>query len=132
MQQYIIMIQQQTILKVCDNSGAKKVKCIKVLGGFKRRFAKQGNVIVVSVKELRNKSRKTSKVKKGEVYKSLIVRTKTKQINKDGSLLFFSNNSASLMNSQGKPLASRILGPISKKLKKGKYSKFTNISLGTV
>ena len=73
------MIQQQTILRVVDNSGAKNVKCIKVLGGFKRRFAKLGNVIIVSIKNLRNKSRNTSKVKKGEIYKALIVKTKTKQ-----------------------------------------------------
>ena len=126
------MIQQQTVLKVSDNSGAKSVKCIKVLGGFKKRFAKLGNVIVVSIKELRNKSRKTSKVKKGEVYKSLIIKTKTKQISKDGSAIFFDNNSVSLINAQGKPLATRIIGPVPKKLKKGKYSKFASISLGTV
>lgn len=126
------MIQQQTILKVADNSGAKIVKCIKVLGGFKKRFAKTCNVIVVSIKELRNKSKKTSKVKKGDVYKALIVKTKAKQYNKDGSLIFFDSNAVSLINSQGKPVGSRILGPISKKLKKGKYSKFASISLGTL
>ena len=126
------MIQQQTVLKVSDNSGAKSVKCIKVLGGFKKRYAKLGNVIVVSIKELRNKSRKTSKVKKGEVYKALIIKTKTKQISKDGSAIFFDNNSVSLINAQGKPLATRIIGPVPKKLKKGKYSKFASISLGTV
>lgn len=126
------MIQQQTILRVVDNSGAKNVKCIKVLGGFKRRFAKLGNVIIVSIKSLRNKSRDTSKVKKGEIYKALIVKTKTKQSNKDGSCLIFNKNAVSLMNKQGKPLASRIAGPVSKKLKKSKFSKFVNISLGTV
>jgi large subunit ribosomal protein L14 len=83
------MIQQQTILKVSDNSGAKTVKCIKVLGGFKKKFAKLGNTIVVSIQELRNKSRKTSKVKKGEVFKALIIKTKSKQQNKDGSIIFF-------------------------------------------
>jgi large subunit ribosomal protein L14 len=126
------MIQQQTILKVSDNSGAKTVKCIKVLGGFKKKFAKLGNTIVVSIQELRNKSRKTSKVKKGEVFKALIIKTKSKQQNKDGSIIFFDNNSVSLINKQGKPLASRLLGPVPKSLKKGKYSKFANISLGTV
>ena len=126
------MIQQQTILKVSDNSGAKSVKCIKVLGGFKKRFAKLNNVIVVSIKELRNKARNSSKVKKGEVYKALIIKTKSKQVRKDGSLLFFDNNSVSLMNTQGKPLATRIVGPVTKKLKKGRYSKFANISSGTV
>lgn len=126
------MIQQQTILKVSDNSGAKTVKCIKVLGGFKKKFAKLGNTIVVSIQELRNKSRKTSKVKKGEVFKALIIKTKSKQQNKDGSIIFFDNNSVSLINKQGKPLASRLIGPVPKSLKKGKYSKFANISLGTV
>jgi len=73
------MIQQQTILKVADNSGAKTVKCIKVLNGFNRRVALLGNVIVVSVQKLRNKSRTTSKVQRGEVYKALIIRTKTQK-----------------------------------------------------
>ena len=126
------MIQQQTILKVSDNSGANTVKCIKVLGGFKKKFAKLGNTIVVSIQELRNKSRKTSKVKKGEIFKALIIKTKSKQQNKDGSIIFFDNNSVSLINKQGKPLASRLIGPVPKSLKKGKYSKFANISLGTV
>ena len=84
------------------------------------------------IKELRNKARNTSKVKKGEVYKALIIKTKSKQVRKDGSLLFFDNNSVSLMNTQGKPLATRIVGPVTKKLKKGRYSKFANISSGTV
>jgi large subunit ribosomal protein L14 len=125
------MIQQQTKLKVADNSGAKTVKCIKILGGFKKRFATINNIIVVSVKELRNKSKKTSKVKKGDVFRALIIKTKAKQFNKDGSLVFFNTNAVGLINAQGKPLGSRILGPVSKKLKKGKYSKFASISLGT-
>jgi len=126
------MIQQQTILNVSDNSGAKRVKCIKVLGGFKRRVSFVGDFIIVSVIELRNKSKKFSKVKKGEIYKALITKTKTKIKNKDGSTYFFKKNSVSLINKQGKPLASRIIGPLPKKLKKGKYSKFSNISSGTI
>tara|TARA_B110000908_G_C10103767_1_gene379816 strand:+ start:64 stop:444 length:381 start_codon:yes stop_codon:yes gene_type:complete len=126
------MIQEQTVLKVADNSGAKKVKCIKVLGGFKKRFSRQGTVIVVSVKELRNKSRQISKVKKGEVHKALILRTKSKQISKDGSCIFFKDNSVSLLNKQGRPLASRVIGPVPKSLKKGKYSKFANIAFGLI
>ena len=126
------MIQQQTLLTVSDNSGAKKVKCIKSLGGFKKRVSFVGDFIVVSVVELRNKSKKLSKVKKGEIYKALITRTKTKIKNKDGSTYSFTKNSVSLINKQGKPLASRIIGPLPKKLKKGKYSKFSNISPGTV
>lgn len=126
------MIQEQTVLKVADNSGAKKVKCIKVLGGFQKRFSKQGNVIVVSVKELRNKSKQISKVKKGSVHKALIVRTKSKITAKDGSCIFFKDNAVSLMNKQGKPLASRVVGPVSKNFKKGKYSKFANIAFGLI
>ena len=126
------MIQQQTLLNVSDNSGAKKVKCIKSLGGFKKRVSFVGDFIVVSVVELRNKSKKLSKVKKGEIYKALITRTKTKIKNKDGSTYSFNKNSVSLINKQGKPLASRIIGPLPKKLKKGKYSKFSNIAPGTV
>jgi len=126
------MIQQQTVLKIYDNSGAKKVKCIKVLGGCKKKAAKLGDVVVVSVQELRNKSKKTSKVKKGEVHRALLLHTKNKLINKDGSLLFSDLNSACLINKQFKPIGSRILGPVSKKLKKEKYSKIVNISLGTI
>ena len=106
------MIQQQTVLNVSDNSGAKSVKCIKVLGGLKRKIAKSGDIIVVSVLKLRNKSKKNSKVKKGEVLKALIIRTKSKKYRPDGSYVWFSNNSVSLLNKQNKPLASRILGPV--------------------
>lgn len=72
------MIQQQSILKVSDNSGAKTVRCLKVLGGFKKKYAKLGDIIIVSVQQLRNKSKKTSKVKKREIYKALILRTKSR------------------------------------------------------
>ena len=126
------MIQQQTILKVSDNSGAKKIKCIKVLGGYKKKTAGLGEIIVVSVKELRNKAKKNSKVKKGEVHRAIILKTKTKQTNKDGSIFFFTSNSACLINKQLKPVGSRILSPIPKKFKKGKFSKLTNISVGTI
>ena len=82
------MIQQQTVLKVSDNSGAKNVKCIKVLGGYKKKTAHLGNTIIVSIQSLRNKSKKTSKVKKGEIYHAVIIKTKTKYSNKDGSTFF--------------------------------------------
>jgi large subunit ribosomal protein L14 len=72
------MIQQQSILKVSDNSGAKTVRCLKILGGFKKKYARLGDIIIVSVQQLRNKSKKTSKVKKREVYKALILRTKSR------------------------------------------------------
>ena len=126
------MIQQQTILKVSDNSGAKTAKCIKILGGFKRKVAKLGDVIIVSIHQLRNKSRITSKVQTGEVYRALIIRTKSKKRKKDGSTFFFNENAISLMNKQGKPIATRIIGPTSKELKKGKFMKFANISAGVV
>jgi large subunit ribosomal protein L14 len=83
------MIQQQTILKVADNSGAKTVQCIKVLGGFKKRYARIGDIIVVSVKQLRNKSKKTSKVIKGGVFHALVIKTKVKYKKKMDRLFFY-------------------------------------------
>jgi len=126
------MIQQQTILKVTDNSGAKTVKCIKVLNGFKRRVAILGDTIIVSVQKLRNKARLSSKVRKGEVYKAIIVRTKNKAVKKDGSSIFFQSNAVSLVNKQGKPIASRIVGPLPKVLKKRKKIKFVTLSSGFI
>lgn len=123
------MIQQQTILKVSDNSGAKTAKCIKILGGFKKKFASAGDTIVVSVQQLRNKSKKTSKVKKGEVYKALIVRTRKKIKNKEETFTAFNDNAISLINKQNNPIATRIIGPVSKSLKM-KYVKFASISAG--
>ena len=125
------MIQQQTILKVSDNSGAKTAKCIKVLGGFKKRFAYSGDTIVVSIQQLRNKSKKTSKVKKGEIYRALILRTKKINKNKENTFTFFNDNAISLINKQNNPIATRIIGPVSKKLKT-KYSKFASISPGFI
>lgn len=126
------MIQQQTILKVSDNSGAKTVKCIKVLNGFNRRFAILGDIIIVSIQKLRNKARSTSKVQKGEIYKAIILRTKKKTIKKDGTVLFFQSNGISLINRQGKPIASRILGPVPKILKKKKFLKIITLSSGFI
>jgi len=126
------MIQQQTILKVADNSGAKTVKCIKVLGGFKKRYAKLGDIIVVSVQQLRNKSKKTSKVSKGEVFRALVVRTKKKYKKRDGSSFFLQENAIALINKQGNPVGTRILGPIPKILKKTKFMKFVSLSIGLI
>lgn len=124
------MIQEQTILKVSDNSGAKKVKCIKVLGGFKRKYAVLGDIIVVSIQELRNRSKKTSKVKRKEIYKALIIRTKTPLKKRDGSFIVFNNNAAILLNNKGKPIGTRIIGPIPKYLfKQKKYQKLLSISI---
>ena len=126
------MIQQQTILNVLDNSGAKKVKCIKVLGGYRKKKTNLGDTIIVSVKELRNKSKKNSKVKKGEIHRALLIKTRSKCFNKDGSLHFFNLNGVCLITKQYKPIGSRILSPVPKKFKKGKYLKFFNISTGTI
>lgn len=126
------MIQQQTILKVTDNSGAKTVKCIKVLNGFNRQKAIIGDTIIVSIQKLRNKARLTSKVKKGEIHKAVILRTKNKTIRKDGNTIFFQSNAVSLINKQGKPIASRIIGPMTKILKKKKKLKFATLSSGFI
>jgi large subunit ribosomal protein L14 len=126
------MIQQQTILKVSDNSGAKTVRCFKVLGGFKKKYATLGDTIIVSVQKLRNKLKKTSKVKKGEIYKALIIRTKTKHRKEDGSEILFKENSVVLLNKQGNPIGTRIIGPIPKLFKKKRFQKFISISAGLV
>lgn len=128
------MIQQQTILKVADNSGAKTVKCIKVLGGFKKKYAKLGSIIVVSIQKLRKKSKTTSKVKKGGVCKALIIKTKNKQKKKDGSVTYFNTNKNSviLINKKGNPIATRITEPIPYILRKKKLAKFISISTGLI
>jgi large subunit ribosomal protein L14 len=126
------MIQQQTILRVADNSGAKIVKCIKVLGGFKKRYAYLGDMIVVSVQKLRNKSKKTSKVLKGGVFRALVIRTKTQCNKKDGSSFRLQENSVILINKQGNPVGTRVLGPIPKMLKKKKFMKFISLSIGLI
>lgn len=129
------MIQQRTILQVADNSGAKTVRCIKILGGYKKKYAKLGDLIIVSVQELRNKSRLTSKVKKGEVYKALIIRTKKKLKKKDGSIVFYNKNTingnaVTLINKKGNPIATRINEPTPYFLKKKQFMKFISLSAG--
>ena len=126
------MIQQETILKVVDNSGAKTVKCIKVLGGFKKRYAGLGDIIVISVQQLRNKSKSTSKVLKGGVFRALVVGTKKRYKTRDGLVLSLSENVVVLINKQGNPVGTRILGPIPKVLKKKKFMKFVSLSSGLI
>lgn len=126
------MIQQRTVLRVYDNSGAKTVRCIKVLGGFKKKIASLGDIIVVSVQQLRNRSKNTSKVKKREVYKALIIRTKTGYKSVSGFRNIFTENAVVLINKQGNPIGTRILGPIPRLLKKKKFQKFISISSGLV
>lgn len=126
------MIQQETILKVADNSGAKTVKCIKILGGFKKRYADLGDIVVISVQQLRNKSKSTSKVLKGSVFRALVVRVKKQYKKRDGSMFLLEENAVALMNKQGNPIGTRILGPIPKVLKKKKFMKFVSLSVGLV
>ena len=126
------MIQQQTLLKVVDNSGAKTVKCIKVLGGYKRKSAFMGDVVIVSVQELRNKFKVTSKVKKGEVLSAIILRTKKSKTRKDGSRFFLDENVVTLINKQEKSLATRILGPLPLELRKNKLMKVASLAAGFI
>lgn len=126
------MIQQQTILKVTDNSGAKTVKCIKILGGFKKRYACLGDTVVISIQQLRNKSKKTSKVFKGGVFQALVIRTKIQHKKKDGSSFMLNENSVILIDKQGNPIGTRILGPIPRILKKKKFMKLVSLSIGLI
>ncbi len=107
------MIQAETILDVADNSGARKVLCIKVLGGSRRRYASVGDTIVVSVKE----ALPNAKVKKGEVHKAVVVRTAKEVAREDGSFIRFDQNSAVLINQQGEPIGNRIFGPVARELR---------------
>ena len=118
------MIQMQTILDVADNSGAKKVYCIKVLGGSRRRYATLGDVIVVSVRE----AIPNSKVKKGDVMKAVIVRTAKEVGRPDGSYIKFDTNSAVLLNPQLEPLGTRIFGPVARELRAKKFMKIVSLA----
>jgi len=118
------MIQQQTMLNVADNSGAKRIMCIKVLGGSRRRYASVGDIIVVSIKE----AIPNSKVKKGDVKKAVIVRTKKGLRRADGSMIVFDENSAVLIGDQGEPLGTRIFGPVARELRGKKYAKIISLA----
>ena len=107
------MIQMQSTLLVADNSGAKKIQCIKVLGGSKRRFASIGDVIVITVKDAIPRG----KVKKGEVHKAVIVRTAKEVYRQDGSSIRFDRNAAVLINNSGEPIGTRIFGPVTRELR---------------
>lgn len=118
------MIQAESILNVADNSGAKKVMCIKVLGGTRRRYAEVGDVIVASVKE----AIATSKVKKGDVVKAVIVRTAKQIIRPDGTYVRFDDNSAVLINAQLEPLGNRVFGPVARELRARKFMKIISLA----
>ncbi len=118
------MIQMQTNLLVADNSGAKRLQCIKVLGGSKRRYAGLGDVIVVSVKE----AIPNSKVKKGSVMKAVIVRTAKETRRVDGSYIRFDDNSALLINQGNEPVGTRIFGPVARELRAKNYMKIISLA----
>jgi len=118
------MIQMETMLNVADNSGAKKVKCIRVLGDSKRKYASIGDVIVVAVRE----AVPGAKVKKGDVVQAVVVRTKKEVGRKDGSYIRFDVNSAVLINKQGEPLGTRIFGPIARELRAKNFMKIVSLA----
>ena len=118
------MIQQQTRMKVADNSGAKEVMCIKVLGGSKRRTASVGDIVVVSVKS----ALPTSKVKKGEVAKAVIVRTVKSIRRPDGSYIKFDDNAAVLINAAKEPVGTRIFGPVARELRAKQFVKIVSLA----
>jgi large subunit ribosomal protein L14 len=118
------MIQTRTVLDVADNSGARKVQCIKVLGGSKRKYASIGDIIVVSVKE----AIPNAKVKKGEVMKAVVVRTAKEIGRTDGSYIRFDNNSAVLIDNQKEPVGTRIFGPVARELRAKKFMKIISLA----
>ena len=118
------MIQMQTVLNVADNSGARKVTCIKVLGGSRRRYASLGDVIVVAVQE----ALPNSKVKKGDVMKAVVVRTVKEVRRPDGSYLKFDDNSAVLVSNQMEPVGTRIFGPVARELRAKQFMKIVSLA----
>lgn len=118
------MIQVQTRLDVADNSGAKEVMCIKVLGGSKRKYASIGDIIVVSIKEAMPRG----KVKKGDVHRAVIVRTRQSIKRADGSEIAFDQNAAVIINKQGEPIGSRIFGPVTRELRSAGYMKIISLA----
>jgi large subunit ribosomal protein L14 len=118
------MIQAESRLKVADNSGARKVLCIKVLGGSKRRYARVGDVIVVTVKE----AIPNGAVKKGDVVKAVVVRCKKEVRRADGSYIKFDDNAAVIIDAQGNPRGTRIFGPVARELRDRKYMKIVSLA----
>ena len=118
------MIQTQTILEIADNSGARKVMCIKVLGGSKRRYARVGDIIKVAIKE----AIPTGRVKKGQVAEAVVVRTKKDIKREDGSSIRFDDNAAVLINTQRQPIGTRIFGPVSRELRSKDFMKIISLA----
>jgi large subunit ribosomal protein L14 len=118
------MIQMQTILDAADNSGARQLKCIKVLGGSKRRYAGVGDIIKVSVKDAIPRGR----VKKGEVYNAVVVRTRKGVRRQDGSLIRFDTNAAVLLNNQLQPIGTRVFGPVTRELRTERFMRIISLA----
>ena len=118
------MIQMQTVLDAADNSGARRIQCIKVLGGSKRRYAAVGDVIKVSVKDAIPRG----KVKKGEVYDAVVVRTRSGVRRNDGSLIRFDGNAAVLLNPKLEPIGTRIFGPVTRELRSERFMKIVSLA----
>jgi large subunit ribosomal protein L14 len=118
------MIQQETMLKIADNSGAKRALCIRVLGGTKRRYAGLGDVIVVAVKD----ALPTGAVKKGDVAKAVVVRTARETRRRDGSYIRFDENAAVIINDQFEPRATRIFGPVGRELREKRFMKIVSLA----
>ena len=118
------MIQMQTILDVADNSGARRVMCIKVLGGSKRRYASVGDVIKVAIKDAAPRGR----VKKGDVYNAVVVRTAKGIRRADGALIKFDNNAAVLLNNKLEPIGTRVFGPIARELRSERFMKIISLA----
>jgi large subunit ribosomal protein L14 len=118
------MIQTETFLQVADNSGAKELQCIKVLGGSKRRYAEIGDIIVVSVKDAIPRG----KVKKGEVHRAVVVRTAKETYRNDGSAIRFDSNAAVIINKQNEPVGTRIFGPVTRELRAKNFMKIVSLA----
>ncbi|MCP4400121.1 MAG: 50S ribosomal protein L14 [bacterium] len=118
------MVQMQTVLDVVDNSGAKKIQCIKVLGGSKRKYARLGDVIVASVKE----ATPGGNVKKKEVVRAVVVRTAKEQRRNDGSYIKFDRNAAVILNAQDEPIGTRIFGPVARELRDKAYMRIVSLA----
>ena len=118
------MIQMQTVLEAADNSGARRIQCIKVLGGSKRRYAGVGDIIKVSIKDAIPRG----KVKKGEVYNAVVVRTRKGVRRKDGSLIRLDGNAAVLLNARLEPIGTRIFGPVTRELRTNRFMKIISLA----
>ena len=118
------MVQEETNLTVADNSGAKKVRCIRVLGGHGKRYARVGDLVVVSVKA----AIPNAQVKKGEVCKAVIVRTAKETRRKDGSFIRFDDNAAVILNAKGEPRGTRIFGPVARELREKNFMKIVSLA----